>query len=922
MHRRQNRLPSRALRRGVVALLWLALLGRGVGDDFVDAQKLYLTGQYGDCLEACLKAVAEGRRDDDWEVLRAQTLLTLGRYPQAEEAVGSALLRSASSIRLRLTGYETARAAGQPALARTRLQEINELVGSRSWAYRNPPDMVALGRAALLLGADPRTVLERIFDPVQKADPQLREVYLARGQLALDKHDYALAARAFDEALKKFPDDPDLLCGLARAYEPSRRGQMLTLLERALERNERHVPALLLLADHLLDAEEYTEAEQVLARVLKVNPWHPEAWAYRAVLAHLRNDPAGQTDARAAALQYWKTNPSVDHLMGLKLSQNYRFAEGAARQRLALALDEDFLPARIQLAQDLLRLGEVTEGWELAEQVNRRDGYDVTAHNLVTLRDTMRTFSTLTNDHFILRMSAREASLYGDRALALLERARARLTEKYGLKLESPTVVEIFPEQKDFAVRTFGMPHNPGFLGVCFGRVITANSPASQGGDPANWEAVLWHEFAHVVTLQLTRNRMPRWLSEGISVYEELQANPAWGQRMNPRYREMVLGGDLTPVSELSAAFLAPKSELHLQFAYYQSSLVVEFLIERFGFDPLQGILRDLGNGMNINDAIPKHTAPLKQIEKDFAAFARARAEALAPGLDWRKPERGRISLSRLAADSGDAADDARRSGGDSGSSNDLRRVLWRALAPVLTNLVERPSRETNAPTVTVTESEEKPSSKPNYWSLIEQARKLVAEEQWGAARAPLRTLIELYPDQSGPDNAYALLASAHRALGETVPEREALERWAAGDASALDAYLRLMQIAEREGDWKTVSENAGRYLAVNPLVPQPWRHLARASEAEGETVPAVSAYRKLLLLDPADPAEIHFRLAQLLLQSNDPAARRHVLQALEEAPRFRDAHRLLLRLAQVQEEETHSGATGVSSEARPGSKK
>jgi len=142
---------------------------------------------------------------------------------------------------------------------------------------------------------------------------------------------------------------------------------------------------------------------------------------------------------------------------------------------------------------------------------------------------------------------------------------------------------------------------------------------------------VLWHEFCHVVTLQMTRNRMPRWLSEGISVYEELQANPVWGQTMNPQYREMVLGDDLTPVSELSSAFMSPKSDLHVQFAYYQSSLVVEYLVDKFGFEKLKAILHDLGEGVDINEAIPKHTAPLKQIEKEFAAFATAKAEALGP---------------------------------------------------------------------------------------------------------------------------------------------------------------------------------------------------------------------------------------------------------------------------------------------------
>ena len=153
-------------------------------------------------------------------------------------------------------------------------------------------------------------------------------------------------------------------------------------------------------------------------------------------------------------------------------------------------------------------------------------------------------------------------------------------------------------------MRTFGMPGNPGYLGVCFGSVITANSPASQAGHPASWEAVLWHEFCHVVTLQLTKNKMPRWLSEGISVFEELQENPIWGQKMTPRYREMILGKDFTPLGELSAAFLAPKTEMHLQFAYYESCLAVEFLAKQFGIEAIRKILRDLGEGTEINLAI------------------------------------------------------------------------------------------------------------------------------------------------------------------------------------------------------------------------------------------------------------------------------------------------------------------------------
>ncbi len=823
--------------------------------DLETARKSFLSGKYQQCIDECEKIPADDSNREEWKLLHAHALLAVGNYPDAESVISNALVRSENSIRLRLSGIETAKRSGNIRLSQNRLLEINNLARERIWSYRDAANIVALGRAALLMNADPKVVLERFFSAAQKADPNLREAWIASGELALEKHDFRIAANTFSEAQKKFPDDADVLCGLAKAYEPSDRGRMMELVQSALEKNENHVPTLLLLTDHLIDAEQYGEADKMLDRVFKVNPWEPEAWAYRAVLAHLRNDLTNETAARDNGLKFWKTNPEVDHLIGLKLSQKYRFAEGSDHQRRALSFDPFFEPARIQLAEDLLRLGDEAEGWSLAEAAHRSDEYDVTAYNLVTLGKAMQKFATISNENFVIRMAANEAPLYGDRALALLEQAKTKLTAKYGINIATPTYVEIFPEQKDFGVRTFGMPHNPGFLGVCFGRVVTANSPASAAGNPANWEAVLWHEFTHVITLQLTKNKMPRWLSEGISVYEELQANPAWGQRMNPRYREMVLGEDLTPVSQLSAAFLTPKSEMHVQFAYYESELVVEFLVNKFGFEKLKTILRNLGDGVDINEAISKSTAPMKELEKDFATFAKARAEALGPGLDFKQTRTNR--------------------------RGDILTQIEDAFISQTTN--STPSSATN-----------------NYWALLQQARRLASEKKWDEAKRPLEILVTSYPDQAGPNNAYAILAAVHRNLNETNAERAALEKWAVLDDSSLDAYLRLMELAESSKEWNVVAKNADRYLAVDPLVPQPYRFLARASEEVGNRDQAVSAYSKLLLLDPPDPADVHFRLAKLLREKSNSEAKRHVLKALEEAPRFREAHQLLLELSRT----------------------
>src|SRR5256885_10185295 len=96
---------------------------------------------------------------------------------------------------------------------------------------------------------------------------------------------------------------------------------------------------------------------------------------------------------------------------------------------------------------------------------------------------------------------------------------------------------------------------------------------------------------------------------------------------------------------------------------------------------------------------------------------------------------------------------------------------------------------------------------------------------------------------------------------------------------------------------FRSVAENAERYLAVNPLIAVPYRYLLQASELTGNSSQAIEACRALLELDPPDPAETHYKMAKLLYVQGEPAARRHVLQALEEAPRYRDALTLLLEI-------------------------
>ncbi len=920
--------PTRPRWRAFVGAWLLGGALAASAQDLEAARKLFLTGRYAECARASEKVIKSSTLNVEWPLLLARSQMETGLYPEAVTTVSNALRRY-NSLDLDLVAYGVYKSNGQSERAAEVLSELGRLARSRMRNNARAADLVAVGRAALILNVDPKLVLENFFDEAKRRDPNSREAFIASGELALDKGDYALAEKIFLAAMEKFREDPDVRFGLARAYASGDRAKMKDAMEDTLSINPNHVPCLLMVADQMVDAEDYTEADNLLSKALQVNPWHPEAWAYRSVLAHLRNDTNSEASARRTGLKYWAENPRVDYLAGWKLSQKYRFLEGSAAQRRALKFDPEYLPSKIQLAQDLLRLGEEAEGWRLAREVSQRDAYDVTAFNLVTLRETMARFQTTTNKDFILRMSPRETALYGDRALALLQKAHDRLGEKYGFQTVQPTVVEIFPEQKDFGVRTFGMPDNPGFLGVCFGHVVTANSPASQGEHPANWEAVLWHEFCHVITLGLTRNKMPRWVSEGISVYEEKQENPIWGQAMNPRYREMILGEDLTPVGKLSSAFITAKTPLHVQFAYFESELVIEYLVQNFGLDTVKRILGDLGDGVAINEAIARRAAPMVKIEKDFAAFARDKAINLAPGLDWEKPEEGPAVLRFMQGD----RKSRKKSGPDSSAATNSFELHGILPATPETNrlaqstnfasdstragdLIKGESEGTNGPRERVSLPH---SNLPNYWKLTQEAEDALAAKKFAEAKAPLNTLIKLFPAQTGSDNAYAMLAAAQRGLNETNQERETLVKLASLQNDANNAYLRLMELDEARQDWAGVAENAERFLAVDPLLPQPYRYLARASEELGRPAPAVRSYQRLLLLDPPDPAETHFRLAFQLRRLGDTrAAKRQVLEALEEAPRFRAAQRLLLELQDGPAASPASGVKSFGGEGKP----
>jgi tetratricopeptide (TPR) repeat protein len=291
-------------------------------------------------------------------------------------------------------------------------------------------------------------------------------------------------------------------------------------LDLALKTNPNSVPALLLSAELALDERRRDDAAASIQKALEVNPNSLEAIALKAGAAFAANKPdEAETHAQAAL----KINPrygEVYRIVADHAARGYLFDEAAAFVRKALITDPDNAQAYADLGMYLLRTGDEREARVSLEKAFKDDPYNVSTFNSLDLLDTLDKFQTITDGDLVFKFHPDEVAVMREQAIPLAKEALEALSKRYQFTPKGPLLIEMFPKHDDFAVRTIGLPGMIGALGACFGRVVTLDSPRARKPGEFNWGETLWHELAHVITLQMSGNRVPRWLTEGISVYE------------------------------------------------------------------------------------------------------------------------------------------------------------------------------------------------------------------------------------------------------------------------------------------------------------------------------------------------------------------------------------------------------------------
>ncbi|MFL5306188.1 MAG: tetratricopeptide repeat protein, partial [Polyangia bacterium] len=601
--------------------------------------------------------------------------LRTGHYADALRSAGARLARAPSDRAATLVAARAELALGQSAEARRRLEaaaaarpddlpvrdalmRLYEELGDRAalaplidasyadWNGGNvdrtrAADLLAIATAARL--DDNWKDANQVLRDAARADPRDPAPNLDWGLLLLAKHNATDAESSFRQVLKVDADNPEAHVGLARAAVDDRYDAITARAEiaAALAINPVHAGALALRAELGLDGEDFAAARDDVAAIRRLNPHDRGAFRVEAAAARLLDDTRGYDRARDEDLNVHPHDGQFFAFVADALARQRRYEEARAVAADGVAADPGDAACLSTLAVSLLRIGDEAAGVETLRRAWKRDPYDRRTYNLLDLYEKVIPANTVTvsTAHLQFRIPHAARTAVQEVVGPYLEARYREDVARYGFEPRGPVTFELFADPRQFAVRTTGLPAI-GVSAVCFGRVITSESPTNHA---FNWGMVLTHELAHVFAIELSRARVPRWFTEGLSEIEAARARPEWTRHDDADLYGAWRRAEIPSLAGLSDAFLGAHSGDEAGRAYALAAEAVGFLERRFGFGAVRAALVAYGRGER-GAPVLEHVAgmPIAELDRAFREDLAGRLDRFASQYvptEWLGPD-------------------------------------------------------------------------------------------------------------------------------------------------------------------------------------------------------------------------------------------------------------------------------------------
>jgi tetratricopeptide (TPR) repeat protein len=843
------------------------------------AARALRTGRYEDARRLCRARLARASDDRAATLVCAGAETALGLYAEARARLEAANQADPADLRVRDALMRLLETTGDRAALAPLMSASYDDWRTGRVDRTQPAALIAIATAVRL--DDNWKDANDVLREAVRADRHAVAANLDWGTVLLDKHNATDAEASFKAVLEVDPDSPDAHFGLARVALEDRydSGAARSELTRALAVNPAHAGALALRAELSLDAEDFAAVRADVAAIRGSNPRDPGAARIEATVALLLDDRAGFERARQIDLGVHPRDGRFFAFVAEALSRQRRYEDARAIAAEGLAADPDDAGCLSTLATTLLRLGEEGPGLEALRRAWKRDPYDLRTFNLLDLFEKVipARYLTISSAHLRFRIEpAARAAIEEVVAPFLEERYRAYVA-RYGFEPKGPITFELFGEARHFAVRTVGLP-SIGVSGVCFGRVITSQAPTNHA---FNWGMVLSHELAHVFAIELSRSRVPRWFTEGLSEVETAHIRPEWTRHDDLAVYGAWRRGELPTLAALSNGFVDARNGDEATRAYAQAALAVDFLERRFGFAAIRRALEAYGRGLR-GAAVLELLAgrPAAEIDAAFQddlrqRFARYEKQYLPAELLIKGSSEGPLDPPRTSADKSARAWAGRGLAAlEAGDLPGAPRALAAARAGphptgddqadtlFLAGDLALARRDADA-AVAAFEGllDVGPTSHDGYDVQVRLALAEIHRRRSAPAEAHLRKAVELDPLRVEPHALLAELLGSQQRVAEQLTELEAAFRLDPHN----DAVAKQIVFNEaRAGRPARVLEFAPIAIFIDPGDADLHAALGRALAATGKLADAAAAFERALTFHPADAAGLHLTLAGL----------------------------------------------------------
>jgi tetratricopeptide (TPR) repeat protein len=486
-------------------------------------------------------------------------------------------------------------------------------------------------------------------------DPALRARW---GELFFATHQNNEAIRLFEEALELDATYAPAKIGLAKVAAGRFEEKTGEWVKQVIDDTpDQALEAYLLLARAALEDGSLEAGEDALDEALELAEEHDrsplEAYALKASLDLLRGTTESSWTERALALNpgYGDAHAIPAHFYVI----TRRYREAIALLQKAVEIEPDLYSAHAELGQNLLRENKIDEARPHLELAYRGDPFSAPTVNTLRLIDSFDNFvltrhaakpaaagsNAAHNPGVILRLHKDETAVLEPYVLDLVNRTIEAYSKRYDFELKEPVIVELYPDHDDFAVRIAGLP-GIGLLGVTFGYLVAMDSPTGRADENFHWGTTLWHEMAHVFTLEATNHLVPRWFSEGVSVYEEWSTGPLKGRHIPLPVFAAIREDKFLPVAELDRGFIRPTYEAQVIVSYMQAGLICEYIAGRFGQEALARMLDEFRKGQDTAQAIQAALGVSPgQFDESFGAYVETELGAVVAQLEpWQEKQK------------------------------------------------------------------------------------------------------------------------------------------------------------------------------------------------------------------------------------------------------------------------------------------